>query len=133
MMKPFHVLFIGAMIVVLSACRSKPAESPVKTITVKYVNWDRTTLFRITCQTFDKYFPQATVKAINGQAKIDSVVNLLNNMKGADPDNVPDIRGRLFITHANKVTDTVCLGMDFLQYKNGTYETPPQLLNLIQE
>lgn len=130
-MKP--VLLIAAAITVLSACQNKPAESPVKTITVKYVDPEQTTLFRITCETFDKYFPKATVKTIDQQVKIDSVVSLLNNMKGADPDNTPDIRGRMFITHANKVADTVCFGMDFLHYKNGTYETPPQLLNLIQE
>ena len=132
-MKPIRILLVAAVMIVLSACQNKPAESPVKTITVKYINWDRTTLFRITCETFDKYFPEATVKTISQQGKIDSVVNLLNNMKTTDPGNTPDIRGRMFITHANKVTDTICLGMDFLQYKNSTYETPPQLLNLIQE
>lgn len=121
------------MIIALSACQNKPAESPVKIITVKYVNPDKTTLFRITCQTFDKYFPEATVKTISQKVKIDSVVNMLSNMKGTDPDNIPDIRGRMFITHANNTTDTLCLGADFLLYKNGTYETPPELLGLIQE
>lgn len=132
-MKPIRILLVAAVMIVLSACQNKPAESPVKTITVKYINWDRTTLFRITCETFDKYFPEATVKTISQQGKIDSVINLLNNMKSTDPGNTPDIRGRMFITHVNKVTDTVCLGAEFLLYKNGTYETPPQLLNLIQE
>lgn len=132
-MKPLNILVIAAAIFVLPACQSKPAVSPVKTIMVKYVNPDKTTLFRITCETFDKYFPEATVKTINQKAKIDSVVNMLDTMKSTDPGNVPDIRGRLFITHANNTTDTVCLGAEFLLYKNNTYQTPPELLNMIEE
>lgn len=132
-MKSLNTLLIAVVIGALSACKSKPAQSPVKTITVKYVNPDKTTLFRITCETFDKYFPEATVKTINQKAKIDSLTSILDTMKSTDPGNVPDIRGRIFITHANNTTDTVCLGAEFLLYKNGTYETPEALLNIIEE
>lgn len=126
-------LFIAAAIVALSACQSKPAKSPVKTIKVEYVNLDRTTLFRITCETFDKYFPEATVKTFTQKAKIDSLTNILDTLRSTDPDNVPDIRGRLFITHADNTTDTVCLGAEYLLYKNGTYKTPEVLRGIIEE
>lgn len=124
---------MAAAITSLAACTSKPAESPVKSITIKNTELGRNTLFRITCETFDKYFPDAKVKTITQKTQIDSLMKILDSMKGTDSGNEPDIRGRIFITHANNSTDTVCLGADFLRYKNGTYETPPELVNMVQE
>jgi hypothetical protein len=120
-------------ILLFAACTNKPAESPVKSITIKYTALSHTTLFRITCETFDKYFPDATVKNIAQKTRIDSMVNILANMQSTDSDNEPDIRGRIFLKHENSTVDTVCLGTEFLRYKGGTYETPPELVNMVQE
>lgn len=131
-MKNQPILWIVIALLV-TACTSKPTESPVKSITIKATALSHTTLFRITCETFDKYFPDAKVKNITQKARIDSMVNILANMKGTDSGNEPDIRGRIFLKHENNVVDTVCLGTEFLIYKGVTYETPPELINMVQE
>lgn len=130
-MRNVSTLFL--ITILLAACTSKPAESPVNSITIKATALSHTTLFRITCETFTKYFPDAKVKTITQIASIDSMVTILANMKSTDNDNEPDIRGQIFLKHADNKTDTVCLGAEFLRYKGSTYETPPELVNMVQE
>ena len=129
-LKFFLLVFTAAA---MFACKQKSAESPVKSITIKHTELGRETMFRITCESFDHYFPDAMVKKLDTKAAIDSVIDELYIMKNIDNDNKPDVRAKILITHADHKTDTVCLGASVLKYKGSTYETPQTLLKLIQE
>ena len=121
-------------ILVLSACKPKtnPAEA-VKSIQFKFTELGRETQFRITCDKFDFYFPEGKVKNFTKTPGIDSVMQLLTGMKLAGEGAQPDVRGKIYITHANNAIDTVCVGVKAMDYKGSTYETPQGLLALIQK
>ncbi len=122
------------VILCISACKSKPnpAEA-VKAIKFKFTELGRETQFRITCDKFDFYFPEGKEKNFTQTPGIDSVMELLTAMKLAEQGTQPDVRGKIYITHANNAIDTVCVGVKALDYKGATYETPQGLLALIQK
>jgi hypothetical protein len=132
-MKKLRAL-IFLTIVTLTACKPKsnPAEA-VKSIQFKFTELGRETQFRITCDKFDYYFPEGKVKNFTKSPGIDSVMQLLTAMKLAGEGAQPDVRGKIYITHANNAIDTVCVGAKALDYKGTTYETPQGLLALIQK
>ncbi len=127
-------LIIILLLIVLSACKPKtnPADA-VKSIQFKFTELGRETQFRISCDKFDFYFPEGKVKNFTKQAGIDSVMQLLTGMKLAGEGMQPDVRGKIYITHVGRTTDTLCVGVKALDYKGITYETPPELLVLIQK
>ena len=119
--------------VALASCKPKtnPADA-VKSIQFKFTELGRETQFRITCDKFDYYFPQGKVKNFTNAAGIDSVMHLLTGLKPAGEGIQPDVRGKIYITHAGNAIDTLCVGVKALDYKGTTYETPQELLVLIQ-
>jgi hypothetical protein len=133
-MKKLSILAILLTVFALSACKPKtnPADA-VKSIQFKFTELGRETQFRITCDKFDYYFPQGKVKNFTSEAGIDSVMNLLTGLKLAGEGILPDVRGKIYITHAGNAVDTLCVGVKALDYKGTTYETPQELLVLIQK
>jgi hypothetical protein len=127
-------LFIILPFVTLLSCKPKtnPADA-VKSIQFKFTELGRETQFRITCDKFDYYFPQGKVKNFTRTAGIDSVMHLLTGLKLAGEGIQPDVRGKIYITHAGHAVDTLCVGAKALDYKGTTYETPQELLVLIQK
>lgn len=134
-MRKLNAFLALAAIVLLAACQTKQAKpgDDVKAITIKYTELGRQTLFRITCESFDKYFPKPLVMNVTSKPAIDSMMTALTDMKPVDNDQEPDVRGKIYITHTDNKTDTVCLGTTVLKYKQGTYETPQKLLMMIQQ
>jgi hypothetical protein len=134
-MKKLNALFFLTAIIFTVGCQSKKASpgQDVKSITVKYTELGRQTIFRITCESFDKYFSKPQVLNIISKAGIDTVMHTLSDMKVIDNDNEPDVRGKIYITHTDNKVDTVCLGTAVLKYKQVTYETPQKLLLQIQQ
>ncbi|MDN3582939.1 hypothetical protein [Mucilaginibacter flavus] len=130
----FNIILLLVVSISLSACKPKsnPAEA-VKSIQFKFTELGRETQFRITCDKFDFYFPEGKVKNFTKIQGIDSVMQLLTAMKLAEQGTQPDVRGKIYITHANNAVDTVCVGVKVLDYKGTTYETPQALLALIQK
>lgn len=127
-------LFIILPFVTLLSCKPKPTTSDaVKSIQFKFTELGRETQFRITCDKFDYYFPQGKVKNFSRTAGIDSVMKLLTGLKLAGEGIQPDVRGKIYITHASHAVDTLCVGVKALDYKGTTYETPQELLVLIQK
>src|SRR5476651_43676 len=132
-MKKIHATLILSVII-LTSCQSKPAPgADVKAVTIKYTEFGRETMFKITAESFDKYFPTPHVMNIISKPAIDTLMKVLGDMKAVDSDNHPDVRGKIYITHADNKVDTVCLGVTFLTYKQVTYETPQKLLLMIQQ
>ncbi|QEC78483.1 hypothetical protein [Mucilaginibacter ginsenosidivorax] len=133
-MKKLSTAAILLTIFAFSACKPKanPADA-VKSIKFKFTELGRETQFRITCDKFDYYFPEGKVKNFTSATGIDSVMNLLTGLKLAGEGIQPDVRGKIYITHAGKAVDTLCVGVKALDYKGTTYETPQELLVLIQK
>jgi hypothetical protein len=127
-------LIVLLSIFLLFACKpkTKPADE-VKAIKFKFTELGRETQYRITCDKFDYYFSESKVKEFTQKAGIDSVMQLLTDMKRADDGFQPDVRGKIYISHPNNTTDTLCVGVKVLTYKSATYETPQALLALIQK
>jgi hypothetical protein len=121
-------------VTILSACKPKvnPADT-VKSIRFKFTELGRETQFRIRCDKFDVFFPEAKEKTFTATQSIDSIMTLLTNMKLAGEGVQPDVRGKIYITHANNTVDTVCVGVKALDYKGTTYETPRDMLISIQK
>jgi hypothetical protein len=132
-MKIIFALLI--LTIAITACQTKkpsPGED-VKAITIRYTELGRETMFRITCESFDKYFPKPMVMNVISKPAIDSLMKVLGDLKAIDNDQEPDVRGKIFITHSDNKVDTVCLGTSVLKYKQGTFETPQKLLMMIQQ
>jgi hypothetical protein len=126
---------IAVVVILLAACQTKKASpgQDVKNISIKYTELGRQTMFRITCESFDKYFPKPLEKSITTKPGMDSLLLTLTDMKPVDNDQEPDVRGKIYITHIDGKVDTVCLGTTVLKYKQGTFETPQKLLQMIQQ
>jgi len=122
------------VIVFFTSCGQKKAKpgQDIKSIHITYTELGRETIFRITCQSFDKYFPKPLVLNVISKPAIDTLMTVLDNMKVIDNDQEPDVRAKMYITHNNNAVDTVCLGTQVLKYKQLTYETPQKLLLMIQ-
>jgi hypothetical protein len=133
-MKKLSAAAIFLTVFTLAACKPKanPADA-VKSIQFKFTELGRETQFRITCDKFDYYFPQGKVKNFTSVAGIDSVMHLLTGLKLAGEGILPDVRGKIYIAHAGNAVDTLCVGVKALDYKGATYETPQELLVLIQK
>lgn len=129
-------VLLGLLLVLFCiSCGQKKANpgQDVKNIHITYTELGTETIFRITCESFDKYFPKPQVLNVISKPAIDSLMTVLDNMKVIDNDQEPDVRAKIYITHSNKVVDTVCLGTQVLKYKQLTYETPQKLLMMIQQ
>ena|ERR1700754_2075423 len=134
-MKKISIALVLLSALVISACKgnkSSPADD-IKSIRFKFTELGRETQFRIACDKFDSYFPEGRVKNFTKKAAIDSVMQLLTSMQRAEEGSLPDVRGKIYITHANSTTDTLCVGVKVLNYKDATYQTPQELLVLIQK
>jgi len=132
-MKKLNILLLFA-IASFVACKSKSGSNDdVQSIKFKFTELGRETQFRITCDKFDYYFPEGKEKNFNKKPGIDSVMQLLTGMKMVSDGTEPDVRGKIYITHTTKTVDTVCVGAKVLSYKGTTYETPQELLVLIQK
>ena len=132
-MKKLNILLLFA-IASFVACKSKSGSNDdVQSIKFKFTELGRETQFRITCDKFDYYFPEGKEKNFNKKPGIDSVMQLLTGMKMVSDGTEPDVRGKIYITHITKAVDTVCVGAKVLSYKGTTYETPQELLVLIQK
>lgn len=130
-MKNYKLIFLAALS--FAACKSKSSSTEdVQSIKFKFTELGRETQFRITCDKFDYYFPEGKEKNFDKKPAIDSVMQLLTGMKTVSDGTEPDVRGKIYITHATKAIDTVCVGVKALSYKGTTYETPQELLVLIQ-
>lgn len=132
MKKIFALLLIGLIATAACTKRINPADD-VKDISIKYTDLGTETIFRITCQSFDKYFPKATVTHVTSKAGIDTLMHVLDGMTAIDNDQEPDVRSKIYIIHKNNTVDTVCLGTEVVKYKQGTYKTPQKLLLIIQQ
>lgn len=132
-MKKLNILLLFA-IASFVACKSKSGSNDdVQSIKFKFTELGRETQFRITCDKFDYYFPEGKEKNFNKKPGIDSVMQLLTGMKMVSDGTEPDVRGKIYITLTTKTVDTVCVGAKVLSYKGTTYETPQELLVLIQK
>lgn len=132
-MKKLNILLL-LVVVSLAACKSKTSTNDdVQSIKFKFTELGRETQFRITCDKFDYYFPEGKEKQFDKKPAIDSVMQLFTGMKTVSDGTEPDVRGKIYITHATKAIDTVCVGVKVLSYKGTTYETPQGLLVLIQK
>jgi hypothetical protein len=131
-MKRIYILFISSAIT-LAACQPKkqPGDS-VKAITIKYTELGRQTLFKISCESFDKYFPKPMVMHVVSKPAIDSLMLVIDGLKRMEDEEV-DVRAKIYITNQDNKTDTLCLGVSTLKYKQGTYVTPQKLLMMIQQ
>jgi len=133
-MKKFNILVFFFIAVAFFACKSKSGSNDdVQSIKFKFTELGRETQFRITCDKFDYYFPEGKEKNFNKKPGVDSVMQLLTGMKMVSDGTEPDVRGKIYITHTTKAVDTVCVGAKVLSYKGTTYETPQELLVLIQK
>ncbi|MDB5148059.1 MAG: hypothetical protein JWQ57_2079 [Mucilaginibacter sp.] len=133
-MKNITVPLILLLIASFVACKTKTGSTDdVQSVKFKFTELGRETQFRITCDKFDYYFPEGKEKNFDKKAGIDSVMQLLTGMKTVSDGTEPDVRGKIYITHATKAVDTVCVGVKALSYKGAIYETPPELLVLIQK
>jgi predicted small secreted protein len=131
MKKILPVCLLMAML--FAACQTKKAPgADVKSISIKYTDLGRQTIFRITCESFDKYFPKPYSTNVISKAGVDTLMNVLSNMKVIDNDNEPDVRSKIYITHTNNKVDTVCVGTSVIKYNQLTYEPPQKLLLIIQ-
>ncbi|MBE9662547.1 hypothetical protein [Mucilaginibacter myungsuensis] len=131
-MKRISILLLA--IVALGACQTKvksPGED-VSSITIKYTELDRPTMFRIACDRFDKYFPKPYTLNVVSKPAIDSVMAVLNTLERME-DEEPDVRAKILITDKSNKTDTVCVGVASLRYKQATYKTPEKLLVMIHQ
>lgn len=134
-MKKFNIAIILLLSATVFACNNNkpnPGDA-VKNIRFKFTELGRETQFRINCDKFDVFFPEGKTKNFTKSAGIDSVMQLLTGMKIISDGTEPDVRGKIYITHANNAIDTVCVGAKALTYKSTTYETPQELLVLIQK
>ncbi|MEN0056726.1 MAG: hypothetical protein AAGC65_23815 [Mucilaginibacter sp.] len=133
-MKKISIVLILLFASAFFACKPKsnPADD-IKNIRFKFTELGRETQFRIACDKFDSYFPEGRVKNFGTKAGIDSVMQLLTNMPRAEEGSLPDVRGKIYITHANNAVDTLCVGVKVLNYKDAVYQTPQELLALIQK
>jgi hypothetical protein len=131
-MKRILALFLVSTIA-LTACQPKkqPGDD-VKDITIKYTELGRQTLFKISCESFDKYFPKPMVMHVVSKPAIDSLMLVIDGLKRMEDEEV-DVRAKMYITSQDNKTDTLCLGVSTLKYKQGTYETPQKLLMMIQQ
>ena len=131
-MKSYKLFFLAALS--FAACKSKTGSNDdVQSIKFKFTELGRETQFRITCDKFDYYFPEGKEKNFNKKPGVDSVMQLLTGMRMVSDGTEPDVRGKIYITHTTKAVDTVCVGAKALSYKGTTYETPQELLVLIQK
>ncbi len=131
-MKRIYILLILSAIVFTSCqTKSSPGEN-VKDITIKYTELGRQTLFKISCESFDKYFPKPHVMHVISKPAIDSLMLVIAGLKRMDDEEV-DVRAKIYITNQDNKTDTLCLGINTLKYKQGTYVTPQKLLLMIQQ
>lgn len=134
-MKKLNPVIILALVTAcLFACKSKtnPADD-VQSIKFKFTELGRQTQFRMICDKFDFYFPEAKEKHFDKKPGVDSVMQVLSGLKPVNDGTEPDVRGKIYITHANRTVDTVCVGVKLLNYKGVVYETPQELLALIQK
>jgi hypothetical protein len=132
-MKKLNILLL-LVIASFAACKSKTSSTDdVQSIKFKFTELGRETQFRITCDKFDYYFPEGKEKHFDKKQNIDSIMQLLAGMKTVSDGTEPDVRGKIYITHMAKAVDTVCVGVKALSYKGTTYETPQELLVLIQK
>lgn len=133
-MKKLNIVITLFTALAFLSCKPKPNPADViKSIQFKFTELGRETQFRIPCDKFDYYFPQGKVKNFTSAAGIDSVMHLLTGLKPAGEGIQPDVRGKIYITHAGHAVDTLCVGVKALDYKGTTYETPRELLVLIQK
>lgn len=134
-MKKINALLLLLVTIVFMACQGKKTSpgDDVKAINIKYTELGRETIFRITCESFDKYFPKPLVVNVVSKPAIDSLMLVLGDMKVIDNDQEPDVRAKIYITHKNNKIDTACVGVTVIKYNQLTYETPQKLLMMIQQ
>jgi len=127
-------LLISCVAILFASCQTKPksAGDDVKSIIIKYTELNRPTMFRIECDRFDHYFPKPYTLNVVSKPAIDSLMAVLGDMKRME-DESPDVRAKIYITSKDNKTDTVCVGISSLRYKQGTFETPQKLLMMIQQ
>ena len=131
-MKRIYTLLL-VTIVALAACQTqKQPGDGVKGITIKYTELGRQTMFKISCESFDKYFPKPMVMQVVSKPAIDSLMLVIDGLKRMEDEEV-DVRAKIYITNTDNKTDTLCLGINTLKYKQGTYQTPQKLLMMIQQ
>ncbi|MES2279508.1 MAG: hypothetical protein V4592_25975 [Bacteroidota bacterium] len=133
-MKKINALWLMFGVVLLAACNStKPSPGQdVKGITIKYTELGRQTLFKISCESFDKYFPKPMVMHVVSKPAIDSLMLVIDGLKRIEDEEV-DVRAKIYIANKDNKTDTLCLGITTLKYRQGTYQTPQKLLMMIQQ
>ena len=133
-MKKLAIVLILVLSSALFACKGNKSQTDaVKSVSLKVTELGRQTIISIDCDKFDYYFPESKVKTLTQSPAIDSLMQILNTMKRAEDGYKPDVRGKIFITHASNATDTLCVGVKVLNYKGITYETPQDLLRFIQK
>src|SRR5882762_8775629 len=108
-MKKLNVAIILLLSFALFACKGNKSntEDTVKNIRFKFTELGRETQFRISCDKFDVFFQEGKIKNFTKPAAIDSVMQLLTGMKPISDGTEPDVRGKIFITHANNAIDTL--------------------------
>ena len=133
-MKKFNLLMISLVVCLFTACNnSKPnTTEAVKSVSLKFTELGRETIMSIDCDKFDSFFPEVKEKQVIDKKAIDSLMLALKDLQGVEQGYKPDVRGKIFITHKDNKTDTVCVGVKMLSYKGTVYQTPQNLLKWVQ-
>jgi hypothetical protein len=140
-MKTSNFLYLIYIIIAITSvnCRQPNTVKQLKKdevikIDVKWIDFDLETDVRIDCDQFERSFDGGSfTTAISSRKNIDSIIQIIRNMKRIDNTYEPDVRGKMWLYHSNKVVDTICFSNIVLSYKNMSYNTPPQLIRLLDD
>jgi hypothetical protein len=138
MKKLNYLLILSFVAITFSNCQQpRPinhSKKDIFKIDIKWVDFDIESIVNIDCDKFDSTFGVGSYKtSLSSQKEINGIVNLIRVMKRMDNAYQPDVRGKMWLYHANHTIDTICFSNIVLRFKGNSYKTPSQLIKYLVE
>lgn len=123
-----NLFFIIMLTLFCSACKAQNTPK----IKISYVNLDITTPITIKCDDFERLF-NSKIKTviIDKKTDINSLINMVNNLKIDTSKYMPDVRVKLEISYSD-TSKIYCLSKMRVYSEGITYFLPDKLLGILK-
>ena len=120
--------YLFVLILLFSACKAQD----IPTMKLSYVDLDIKTPIDVSCDMYKLLFKsQIKMVKIDKQTDIDSIINLLNNLRIDTSKFIPDVRAELEISYSNK-SKIYCLDKKGIYSEGISYFLPDKLLGILK-
>lgn len=124
-----NLIFIIIITLLFYGCKAQN----IPKMKLDYVNLDIMTPIKVECDYFEVFFnSQIKSVSIDKQTDIDSIINMVNNLKVNTSKYLPDVRVQLEISYANK-SKIYCLSKMGMYSEGISYILPDKLLDILKK